>query len=135
MCLFCYLIVQIGRFQRVTRYLGTPPPTPQNVLAPRVCSPKEHRVGARIQRVSSSLRPKPSTTTCMVCPRDWRCPKGGHCKLGRFANAHQQSEGSIHHCDLFRPKLAAKTPIMITLHDVLEPFKQALLASRDGDNF
>ena len=46
-----------------------------------------------------------------------------------------QQEGSVTWCDLFRPKLAKKTPKIITLHDVLEALKQALLASCDEINF
>ena len=40
-------------------------------------------------------------------------------------------EASITWCDLFWPKFGQKMPKIISLHDVLEPLKQALLASRD----
>ena len=42
-----------------------------------------------------------------------------------------QEETSIMWCDLFWSKFAPKMPKIISLHDVLEPLKQALLASRD----
>ena len=42
-----------------------------------------------------------------------------------------QQDASITWCDLFRPKFGQKTPEMISVHDVWEPWKQALLASRD----
>ena len=42
-----------------------------------------------------------------------------------------RQEASITWCDLFWPKFGQKMPKIISLHDVLEPSKQALLASRD----
>ena len=42
-----------------------------------------------------------------------------------------RQEASITWCDLFRPRFGQKVPKIISLHDVLEPLKQALLASRD----
>ena len=42
-----------------------------------------------------------------------------------------RQEASITWCDLFWPKFGQKMPKIISLHDVLEPLKQALLASRD----
>ena len=42
-----------------------------------------------------------------------------------------RQEASITWCDLFRPKCAQKTPRLITSHDVLEPLKQVVSASRD----
>ena len=45
-------------------------------------------------------------------------------------SSHRQ-EASIMWCDLFWPKFGQKMPKIISLHDVLEPLKQALSASRD----
>ena len=42
-----------------------------------------------------------------------------------------RQEASITWCDLFWPNFGQKMPKIISLHDVLEPLKQALLASRD----
>ena len=42
-----------------------------------------------------------------------------------------QQNASITWCDLFRPNFGQKTPKIISVHDVWEPWKQALLASRD----
>ena len=42
-----------------------------------------------------------------------------------------RQEASITWCDLFWPKFGQKMPKSISLHDVLEPLKQALWASRD----
>ena len=42
-----------------------------------------------------------------------------------------RQEASITWCDIFCPKFGQKMPKMITSHDVLEPLKQALSASRD----
>ena len=42
-----------------------------------------------------------------------------------------QQAASITWCDLFRPNFGHKTPEIISVHDVWEPWKQALLASRD----
>ena len=62
-----------------------------------------------------------------------RSPK--FCSNGesRQSLLHRQ-EASITWCDLFQPKFGQKMPKMISLHDVLEPLKQALLASRDVKN-
>ena len=54
----------------------------------------------------------------------------------RYDVAHyaHESAGSIHHHHMMwslSAKAWRKTPKTITLHDVLEPIKQALLASRD----
>ena len=51
--------------------------------------------------------------------------------LGSVALLACRQEASITWCDLFRPKFGQKMPKIISLHDVLEPLKQALLASRD----
>ena len=50
--------------------------------------------------------------------------------LGALAFSYQQ-DASITWCDLFCPKSAQKPPESITWHGVLEPPRQALLASRD----
>ena len=45
--------------------------------------------------------------------------------------AINQLHASITWCDLFRPNFGQKTPEIISVHDVWEPWKQVLLASRD----
>ena len=45
-----------------------------------------------------------------------------------------RQEASITWCDLFWPTFGKKMPKIISLHDVLEPLNQALLASRDVVN-
>ena len=53
---------------------------------------------------------------------------------GQSVRAHLRPTsfvGSITWCDLFRPKFGQKTQEMISVHDVWEPLKQALLASPD----
>ena len=49
----------------------------------------------------------------------------------RWAVFEIQQDTSITWCDVFRPTSAQKLPETITSHDVLEPLKEALLASRD----
>ena len=51
--------------------------------------------------------------------------------LTLIAVANDRQQASITWCDLFWPKFGQKMPKTISLHDVLEPSKQALLASRD----
>ena len=52
--------------------------------------------------------------------------------LGSFLSIIcNRQEASITWCHLFWPKFGQKMPKFISLHDVLEPLKQALLASRD----
>ena len=69
--------------------------------------------------------PQQSPAVCFLC----------HCvfvSIGmklQFRNILMKA--SITWCDLFWPKFAKKMPKIISLHDVLEPLKQALLASRD----
>ena len=46
-----------------------------------------------------------------------------------------ESAGSIHHVIFSGQNSARKTPTFITSHDVIEPLKQALLASRGVNNF
>ena len=55
------------------------------------------------------------------------------CSTGGFLlpRVKVRQEASITWCDLFWPKFGQKMPKIISLHDVLEPLKQALLASRD----
>ena len=46
-------------------------------------------------------------------------------------NIENRQKASIMWCDLFRPKVGPKKPKIITSHDVLEPSKKVLSASRD----
>ena len=46
-------------------------------------------------------------------------------------NAYFRQEASITGCDIFWPNFGQKMPKIISLHDVLEPSKLALWASRD----
>ena len=52
-------------------------------------------------------------------------------RLRRQPHHQYRQEASITWCDLFRPIFGQKMPKIITSHDVLEPFKQVLSASRD----
>ena len=54
------------------------------------------------------------------------------CSLAAVVSAAVTRQvASITWCDLFRPKFGQKMRKMITSHDVLEPLKQVLSASRD----
>ena len=70
-------------------------------------------------------------------PWNWRShfrPQNcGHEFYGHkaFSEPFNQQDASITWCDFFRPNFGQKTPEIISVHDVWEPWKQALLASRD----
>ena len=51
--------------------------------------------------------------------------------IKKWVSQFDRQEASITWCDLFRPKFGQKMPKISSLHDVLEPLKQALSASRD----
>ena len=48
-----------------------------------------------------------------------------------FSGIFYQQHASITWCDFFRPNFGQKTQDFISVHDVWEPLKQALLALRD----
>ena len=48
-----------------------------------------------------------------------------------FQQKLDQQKSSITWCDLFQPNFGKKTPKIISVHDVWEPLKQVLWASRD----
>ena len=113
-------------------------------LQPHLANPKDPAV-LKILRDSELLRRSVST---VPPPRLLRCEPlfegkdacksrkigsaqggGRHSKL--LCDSNYRQEAYITWCDLFRPKFGPKTPRIITSHDVLEPLKQVLSASRD----